>query len=153
MQGWVIEILGFNHHMIRWCSLHTLNLGPVIWSLAACFIIGMLHVPRLDYIEHPEKKPEPQNTEPYLARNPFRIGGLATPKPSNSEMHSSTSSSGAAAERFRTLTWFGLIKIRISAFLDLGLSFFLGGSRDEALSACLCAEDVAETEWRTGVRG
>ena len=32
MQGWLLHLMGFNVGMIRWCSLHTLNLGPLIWA-------------------------------------------------------------------------------------------------------------------------
>ena len=32
--GYATEIHGFNSHMIRWCSLHTFNLGAMVWASA-----------------------------------------------------------------------------------------------------------------------
>ena len=32
LAGHVVNLFGFHVTMIRWCSLHTLNLGPMVWS-------------------------------------------------------------------------------------------------------------------------
>ena len=37
--GYATEVHGFHAHMIRWCSLHTFNLGAMVWAAAGAFDI------------------------------------------------------------------------------------------------------------------
>ena len=37
--GYATEVHGFHAHMIRWCSLHTFNLGAMVWASAGAFDI------------------------------------------------------------------------------------------------------------------
>ena len=32
--GFILDLYGFKGSMLKWCSLHTLNLGPMVWSCA-----------------------------------------------------------------------------------------------------------------------
>ena len=34
--GWILSISAFHVTMVRWCSLHQLNLGPLVWACGAC---------------------------------------------------------------------------------------------------------------------
>ena len=33
----MLAIMGFESSMLRWCSLHSLNLGPIIWACGGAF--------------------------------------------------------------------------------------------------------------------
>ena len=35
-RGHMLSLIGFHVCMLRWCSLHQLNLGPLVWSCGAC---------------------------------------------------------------------------------------------------------------------
>ena len=35
IRGVLLHLVGVSILMLRWCSLHTLNLGPLIWTGAA----------------------------------------------------------------------------------------------------------------------
>ena len=45
--GHMIHILGFHPDQLRWCSLHSLNLGPLLWAGAAAFEMLMQRDPGL----------------------------------------------------------------------------------------------------------
>lgn len=35
--GHLCNVIGFSHRMLRWCSLHCLNLGVDLWAGASAF--------------------------------------------------------------------------------------------------------------------
>ena len=45
----MLDVVGFHPHMIRWCSLHTVNLGPLIWTAAGAMVILMEKATRGSY--------------------------------------------------------------------------------------------------------
>ena len=43
----MLRMMGFDNCMMRWCSLHSLNLGPLVWACGACLELLLQQAIRL----------------------------------------------------------------------------------------------------------
>lgn len=59
--GVIPEILGWNPSMLRWCSLHTVNLGIMLWAGAGCIDILMS---KAHFQSHARRTPQPNPLKP-----------------------------------------------------------------------------------------
>ena len=61
LQGVIPEILGWRPTMLRWCSLHTVNLGIMLWAGAGCLDLLMS---KAHFQSHTRQTPKPKPLNP-----------------------------------------------------------------------------------------
>ena len=69
----LLKIINFNHMMVRWCTLHTLNLGIAQWVVASA-IYELLKLPVGLQTLNPPLRPNP-NEIPDRTYGNLRIPG------------------------------------------------------------------------------